>query len=205
MKQWLPWMLIVLIAIICGFSISQKLENDARHRRAVAILRDSLHVLADSSQALAARDTILQANADSIRAELSATRRQLLAYSIQNGAYQATLDSLIRTIPDTHTSAQIGEAIASLRGEVATCNAALTQCDSLTAVLDRRIDLHIARNGTLSATISTLRAAWEAAERRARDKPFGVGVTCGLAGNQLGFGWGCAAGVTYRMRLSWPF
>ena len=208
MKNPLPWALLVVpsvCGVLLGLSIFWNLESRAANRERIAAMRDSLHI-ADSIS------TILNHRADSVRlvavilqAKLDTSRIQLYAYSIQNVAYEATLDSLIQTIPDTQIGSQIGSAVAELRGELRLCHSTLGLCDGLNRVLT-------ARNGVLdtlynhnSATITTLRAAWEAAERRTKQSNFGLGATCGFASTPAGSGLGCAVGITYRVRLKWPF
>ena len=205
MKPWLPWTLIVLIAVLFGYSCSQQRQAEARHLQETAATRDSLHSADSLSQILNHRVDSVRLVADTLQAKLSASRSRLLAYSIQNVAYEATLDSLIQTVSDSQTSVQIGTAVAELRGEIELCHSTLSICDSLTVVLRNRIAVQDTLYDHNSATITTLRAAWEAAERRTKQSNFGLGAICGFASTPAGSGLGCAVGFTYRVRLKWPF
>ena len=205
MKPWFPWTLLVLIAILFGYSCSQQRQAEARHLQETAAMRDSLHIADSLSQILNHRADSVRLVAVILQAKLDTSRIQLYAYSIQNVAYEATLDSLIQTIPDTQIGSQIGSAVAELRGELRLCHSTLGLCDSLNVVLTRRNVVLDTLYDHQSATITTLRTAWEAAERRTKQSNFGIGATCGFASTPAGSGLGCAVGFTYRVRFAWPW
>jgi len=190
----LPWVLLILIGV--GV-VSWKLESDAANRARIAAMRDSLHIADSLSQILNHRADSVRLVADTLQAKLSASRIRLLAYSIQNVALETTLDSLIQTVSDSQTSVQIGTAVANLRGEIALCHSTLGICDSLNGVLRTENGVLTELSLRNSATITTLREAWEAAERRSKQSNWGIGATCGI-----GFqGPDCVVGLSYRVRL----
>ena len=208
MKNPLPWALLVVpsvCGVLLGLSIFWNLESRAANRERIAAMRDSLHIADSISTILNHRVDSVRLVADTLQAKLSASRSRLLAYSIQNVALGATLDSLIQTVSDSQTSLQIGTAVAELRGEIELCHSTLGICDSLNGVLRNENGVLIELSRRNSATITTLRAAWEAAERRTKQSNFGIGATCGFASTPAGSGLGCAVGITYRVRFAWPF
>ena len=195
MKTWLPWTIIVLFAVILGFSISRNMENRAR----IAAMRDSLHIADSLSQILNYRADSVQLQADTLQAKLDASNALLYTQSIHNAAQEATSDSLVAVISamDSSAGAQIGTAIANLRGEIALCHSTLGICDSLNGVLRTENGVLTELSLRNSATITTLREAWEAAERRSKQSNWGIGATCGI-----GFqGPDCVVGLSYRVRL----
>ena len=137
MKPWLPWTLLVLIAVLFGYTANAQRQRDAQREQRIAAMRDSLHIADSISQILNHRVDSVRLVADTLQAKLSASRSRLLAYSIQNVALGDTLDSLIQTVSDSQTSVQIGTAIANLRGEIELCHSTLSICDSLNVEIGR--------------------------------------------------------------------
>ena len=199
----LPWIILVLISVVFGYSYAKQREADARWREHVANVNAELDSVARLAEELRVLDSALSLEADSLRVRLSASRIRLDALGIQNDSLAGSVDSLVDMliVSDSLTGTQIGTAISNLRGEITLCRSTLGICDSLNGVLSTRIGVLDSLHYHNSATITTLRVAWDEAVRRSKQSNWGLGATCGYAANQAGAGLGCAVGLSYRVRL----
>jgi len=159
---------------------------------------------AGAAEALAEarRDSIEVAfsRSDSLINELLLERDRAQAVSVQRDSAYAAIRTRWRTVYDTLTIHDTVEVRAALEF----CDSALTACDSVVSA--QRVELGIQDTiiRSLRPALVEARELWREAEDRARDRPWGLGVTCGLIAGQPGVGLGCAGGITYRWRVPWP-